>query len=304
MPATDIDILTQPPRTNFHPLHRPPELPREPDPDEDDFSDVTLDLPAMIRAGEAPNAPRLCLEAGQQAKLRLLRFGEPARSLSLIGRHLVFQFGRLGCPKATDAALGGDRTRRCPLCAICKAGTYPRYLVPQLSLEVWAYALVLATDRGQGWVYTDPETLDRPHRVRFEGAARTSVFCADRNNPDLADRERGTDLLVIARTRDNWQLRLLDQTPLRLSTLPHVRERQLERIGRWLGEPHMWAERNPPKDGPPDCGDAYPVATEPELDAAAAHLQAHHGAPSRWNQRFWDELLSGSRPDWTPTPFV
>ena len=94
MTVTEDALFDQPPKNDFNPLRRP----RSADP-EDDFADVVLDIPAMIREGEEGNAPMLKLESGEAAKVRLLQFGKPTRSISVICRHLVYQFGRLGCPK-------------------------------------------------------------------------------------------------------------------------------------------------------------------------------------------------------------
>lgn len=267
---------------------------------DDDFADIVLNVPAMIREGEASNAPILKLKCGDAAKVRLLQFGEPARSISIIARHLVYQFGRLGCPKWTDAALGGDKQRSCPLCDLLRAGAYPKHLTPGLSIEIWAYALVLAVKRAGVWQDTDLESLDRPHRLRFEGTSKTRLYAEVRREPLLADEVHGTNLLIRVASPDDWQLRLLDTAPLQLSQTPHVRENQRQRIARWLGEPHMWRERQPRDGTVPACGDAYPVATDAELLTAARHLAAHNKAPRRSDKRFWEQIMEASLPPWKP----
>ncbi len=255
---------------------------------EDDFADIGLSVTAMIRERqEQRNIPQLRLEAGQKAQLRLLRFGEQERTLSVISRHLVFDLGRLGCPRRTDAVLGGDRRSPCPLCELLEAGSLPDHLKPGRKTELWAYALVLAIDRGNGWEYADPETQIQPRRLRFEGEAKLSLVHALRADPDLADLELGTNLLVIAEQAHKWQLSRLDRAPLRLSAEPIVRERQLQRLGDRLGEPYLSAH-----------DDGHLVATSEELEAAAAHLKGHQRAPARWSRRFWDELMNGSLPPW------
>jgi hypothetical protein len=283
------------PNNDFNPLRRP----RSADP-KDDFADIVLNVPAMIREGEASNAPILKLKCGDAAKVRLLQFGEPARSISIIARHLVYQFGRLGCPKWTDAALGGDKQRSCPLCDLLRAGAYPRYLTPGLSTEIWAYALVLAVKVRGVWQDTDLETVDRPHRLRFQGTSKIRLFAELRKAPLLADEVHGTNLLITVSSPDDWQLRLLDTAPLQLSQTPHVRENQRQRIARWLGEPHMWRERQPRDGTIPACGDAYPVATEAELLTAARHLAAHNKAPGRSTKEFWEQIMKQSLPPWSP----
>ena len=295
MPTTDDTVFDLPPKDDFNPLRRLPSSAPE-----DDFADIVLDDPAMIREGEASNAPRLELKWGEAAKVRLLQFGEPARSVSVIARHLVYQFGRLGCPKLTDAALGGSKQRPCPLCDLIRAGTYQKHLTPALTLEIWAYAIVLSCKKGSVWLDTDMETVDRPHRIRFEGPSKTRLCAELRRNPHLAHEEHGTNLLITVSSPDNWQLSLLDNAPLQLSQTAYVRENQRRRIARWLGEPHMWRERQARADTVPACGDAYPVATEAELNTAARHLAAHQNAPRRSDKRFWEQIMGRSLPPWSP----
>jgi hypothetical protein len=295
MPTTEDAVFDMQPNNDFNPLRRP----RSADP-EDDFADIVLNVPAMIREGEASNAPMLKLKCGDAAKVRLLQFGEPARSISVITRHLVYQFGKLGCPKRTDPALGGDKQRSCPLCDLLHTGAYPKHLTPELSIEIWAYVLVLAVKKGGIWQDTDLESVDRPHRLRFEGTSKTRVHVELTKNPLLAHEVDGTNLLIRASSVDNWQLSLLDTAPLQLSKTPHIRENQRQRIARWLGEPHMWRERQVRDGAMAACGDAYPVATEEELDAAAKNLIAHNNAPGRSNSRFWEQIMQASLPSWSP----
>lgn len=297
MPAGNRNTFEPLPDDDFVPPQQMPAAEAE-----DEFADIVLDVPAMIREGEAANAPRLKLRSGQAAKVRLLPFGRPSRSISLIGRHLVYQFGRLGCPGITDAALGGNKERPCPLCGLVRRGDYPRHLRPGPLIEVWAYALVLAVKEGDVWHDTDLETVDRPHRLQFEGTSRTRILAELRNDPLLADEEHGTNLLITVNALGNWQLRLLDRSPLQLSWIPAVRENQLRRIRAWLGEPHMWRGRQANMNDTPACGDAYPVATDKELTAAARHLASHYNAPRRSDRRFWEQLMSGSLPPWSPNP--
>jgi hypothetical protein len=142
--------------------------------------------------------------------------------------------------------------------------------------------------------------VDRPHRLRFQGTSKIRLFAELRKAPLLADEVHGTNLLITVSSPDDWQLRLLDTAPLQLSQTPHVRENQRQRIARWLGEPHMWRERQPRDGTIPACGDAYPVATEAELLTAARHLAAHNKAPGRSTKEFWEQIMKQSLPPWSP----
>ena len=261
-----------------------------------DFDDIELSGYHEISEGLSPNAPRLKLKINQKAVLRLLPFGNPPRSLSLIGKHLVYQLGVFGCPRITDEALGGDKSVKCPLCRIIQAGSFPRYLTPAVKHEIWAYALVLSIDRGLGWEPTDLQTVIKPVRLQFEGLSGATLMRCLKSDPHIADLEHGTNLTVTAIAPDNWQLVLADKTPIYLNTDRVKEEKQWQKINRLLGEPHMWVERNPKKMHSPQCSNPRPVDSEDRLTFAANYLKAHYLAPEKSEDRFWTEMLNLSKP--------
>lgn len=262
----------------------------------EEFADIELSGYNEISGGLIPNAPRLKLNTGNKVVLRLLRFGTPPRSLSLIGKHLVYQLGVFGCPRVTDEALGGDKSVECPLCRIVKAGSFPRYLTPAVKHEIWAYALVLSIDRGSGWEPADLQSVIKPVRLRLEGLSGATLMRSLKSDPQLADLEHGTNLTVTAIAPDNWQLVLADKTPICLNTDRAKEKKQWQKINRLLGEPHMWVERNPKNMSSPQCSDPRPVDSEDRLTFAANYLKARYHAPEKSEDRFWTEMLNLSKP--------
>jgi hypothetical protein len=248
-----------------------------------DFDDIELSGYHEISEGLSPNAPRLKLKINQKAVLRLLPFGNPPRPLSLIGKHLVYQLGVVGCPRVTDPALGGNRSTECPLCNMVKADSFPQYLTPALKFEIWAYALVLSIDEGSGWVAADLQTINKPRRLQFLGDSGLSLML-------------GTNIMVSAVSTDNWRLDLGEIMPIRLNSDPLKEMQQWRQINRLLGEPHMWVERNPRPMYQPQSSEPRPVGSEETLRFAAAYLKAHYQAPKRSEDRFWSDMINLSKP--------
>lgn len=282
------------PNTNRHDLHRPAGV------DELTDEEITADVSARvlaIRECEAPNAYTLKPGPNSTLRFRLLQFGNPHRVISLSARHIVFAHGVRGCPKWTQAELGGDKTRRCPLCDALRLQVFSGRLRPVHVTHMWGYVIVLGRGTGPNLDSVDPEFIEKPYRLQFELEAKGQIYRLVKENLLIGDIDQGLELELKVSNRGVWDVRPIQAGPIQLSNIPHVRRRQLHRINRWLGDPHMWTERNPKEGFEPKTSTQHLVASDEQLIKAYQHLLAHQNHPQRWDDQFWSQMMEGSRPD-------
>lgn len=277
------DLITTAPPTRFSRLHRPP----APDDAENELADLVWarSNAQSIRDGEQRNARMLQPEPGTTLHLRFLAFGDAQHTCATVARHWIYRGNNVVCPEKTLPPRFGP-PGPCPLCAAMLGGQLDSWLKPWLKVQVWAYAVELACNRGDGLVVVDVEAIERPVRLRLELPAKTELYRAAKRDPLIGDVERGTDFELRVLRDNTWHLRALRTGPLQLSAEAHVRRRQLIALERQLGDPR-----------PASVLPALPA----DLDHALRHVIAHQNWPSRYHRRFWKDLMTGSLPPLEPT---